>query len=250
MLFKTDSPTDEHVKKAAEELAKQACSLFDDAAVRQTIIDVKKRNEQTIDTVTKDALLFAGPDEQAKEKARTMVDSFKKFIEENKNEITALQILYSKPYGARHLTYEDIKTLAAAIRKPPYNLTPEVLWYAYERLEKAKVKGAGPQKLLTDIISLIRFAVGQTDELVPFDAFVNERFNGWISKQEDLGREFTPQQMEWLTMIKDHIATSLSITTEDFEYVPFADKGGVVKANQLFGDELDKLLNELSEQLV
>jgi len=249
-MFKTDSPTDEHVNKAAEELARQACAPFDDSEVRQTIIDVKRRNEQTIDTVSKDTVLFAGFDEQAKEKARTIVNSFKKFIEENKDEITALQILYSKPYGARHLTYEDIKTLAAAIRKPPYNLTPEVLWYAYERLEKSKVKGAGPQKLLTDIISLIRYALGQTAELVPFDEFVNERFKQWISKQEDLGREFTPQQMEWLTMIRDHIATSLSITTDDFEYVPFADKGGAVKAYQLFGDELDRILNELSEQLV
>ena len=250
VLFKTDSPTDEHVKRAAEELARQACAPFDDATVRQTIIDVKRRNEQTIDTVSKDIVLFAGFDEQAKEKARTIVDSFKKFIEKNKNEITALQILYSKPYGARHLTYEDIKTLAAAIRKPPYNLTPDILWYAYERLEKSKVKGAGPQKLLTDIISLVRFAVGQTAELVPFDEFVNERFKGWISKQEDLGREFTPQQMGWLTMIKDHVATSLSISTDDFEYVPFADKGGAVKAYQLFGKELDGILNELSERLV
>jgi type I restriction enzyme R subunit len=98
--------------------------------------------------------------------------------------------------------------------------------------------------LLTDIISLIRYALGQTTELV------NERFKRWISKQEDLGREFTPQQMEWLTMIKDHIATSLSVSTDDFEYVPFADKGGAVKAYQLFGDELNKILNELAEQLV
>ena len=249
-LFKTIAPTDEHLKKAAAELAKQACVPFDDATVRQTIIDVKRRNEQTIDTVSKDTVLFAGFDEQAKKKARTIVESFKKFIEENKNEITALQILYSKPYGARHLTYEDIKALAAAIRKPPYNLTPEELWFAYERLEKSKVKGVGPQKLLTDIISLVRFAVGQTNELAPFDDFVNERFKTWISKQEDLGREFTPQQMEWLTMIRDHISTSLTMTVDDFDYVPFADKGGAVRAAQLFGNDLSILLEELSVELV
>jgi type I restriction enzyme R subunit len=249
-LFKTDSPTEEHVKKATEELAKRACVPFDDAAVRQTIIDVKRRHEQTIDTVSKDTVLFAGFDEQAKEKAHTIIDSFRKFIEENKDEITALQILYSKPYGARHLTYEDIKTLAAAIRKPPYNLTPEELWYAYERLEKSKVKAAGPQKLLTDIISLVRFAVGQITELAPFDEFVHQRFKKWISKQEDLGREFTPQQMQWLTMIRDHISTSLTMTVDDFDYVPFADKGGAVRAAQLFGSDLSVMLEELSSELV
>ncbi len=106
-IFKTDAPTGEQIKKAGEELAKSACAPFDAPKLRNTIIDIKKRNEQIIDTVSKDTVTFAGFDEQAKEKARTIVDTFKRFIEENKDEITALQIIYSKPYGRRHLTYEN-----------------------------------------------------------------------------------------------------------------------------------------------
>jgi type I restriction enzyme R subunit len=100
-----------------------------------------------------------GFDEKAKEKAQTLVDTFKTFITENKDELTALQMIYSKPYGKRHLTYEAIKQLAVAIKKPPYQLTPDLLWQAFEQLEKSKVRRAGPQKLLTDIISLVRFAM-------------------------------------------------------------------------------------------
>ncbi|MBI3765936.1 MAG: DEAD/DEAH box helicase family protein, partial [Ignavibacteriales bacterium] len=237
-------------EKAKEELTKAACSIFDNPKVRDVFVDIQKRNEQTIDTVSQDTVLFAGFDAQAKEKARTIVDSFKKFIEKNKDEITALQIIYSKPYGTRHLTFKDIQQLAEVIRKPPYQLTPEVLWHAYEQLEQSKVKRVGTQKLLTNIVSLIRFAVGQSNILEPFDETVNEKFKRWISAQEGLGREFTPQQMEWLTMIKEHIATSLSISTEDFELVPFVDKGGAVKAHQLFGNELDKILTELNTELV
>ena len=139
-----------------------------------------------------------------------MTASFQQFIEDNKDELTALQIIYSKPYGQRHLTYEQIKQLAEAIEKPPYSLTPELVWQAYEKLERSKVKGAGPQKLLTNIISLVRFATGESQELKPFPETVDERFEDWIEDQEMAGHKFTPDQMEWLEMIKQHIATSLT----------------------------------------
>jgi type I restriction enzyme R subunit len=249
-LFGTEKPSEDQLRKATEKLVKNACAPFDDPRFRNTVIDVKKRSEQIIDVVSKDVLVFAGGDAQATSKARLMADSFKRFIEDNKDELTALQIIYSKPYGQRHLTYEAIKQLAEAIRKPPYNLTPELLWLAYERLEKSKVKGAGPQKLLTNIVSLVRFAVGAVDVLEPFSETVNHRFDEWLAEQEKLGRKFTPEQMEWLVMVKDHIATSLSIGMDDFENVPFNQKGGAVKAYQLFGQELNKILEELNMVLV
>jgi type I restriction enzyme R subunit len=248
-LFKTDSPTAKQIKKAYEELTKSACALFDDPKFRNTVIDVKKRSEQIIDVISQDKVTFVGYDAQSTSKARLMVDSFRNFIEKNKDELTALQIIYSKPYGSRQLTYDAIKQLAEAIRKPPYNLTPELVWMAYEQLEKSKVKGAGPQKLLTNIVSLVRFAIGTVDFLQPFSETVNQRFDGWLEKQEKQGRRFTPQQLEWLNMIKEHIATSLTIGIEDFENVPFNQKGGVFKAYQLFGQELNKIIEELNTVL-
>ena len=248
-IFKTDSPTAEQVKKASEVLVKVACAVFDDPTFRNTVIDVKKRSEQIIDTVSKDILIFAGGDEQAASKARLMVDSFRRFIEDNKDELTALQIIYGRPYGQRLLTYEAIKELADAIRKPPYNLTPELVWLAYEQLEKSKVKGAGPQKLLTNIVSLVRFAVGSVNVLEPFGDVVNRKFAEWLTGQEKLGKRFTLDQKEWLNMIKDHITTSLSVGIDDFENVPFNQKGGAVKAYQLFGQELNKILEDLNTVL-
>ncbi len=249
-ISNTETPTEEQLKEATDQLTKVACTPFDNPKLRNTIIDIKKRNEQIIDTVSKDAIILAGFDERAKEKARTIIDTFKKFIEENRDELTALQLIYSKPYGKRHLTYEEIKQLAEAIKKPPYYLTPELLWKAYEHLQKSKVKGAGPQRLLTNIISLIRFAIGESDVLEPFAETVDRSFNDWLAQQEKAGRVFTPEQMEWLMMIKDHIATSLGVSIEDFEYAPFYEKGGAVKAYQSFGDELNVVLEELNGVLV
>ncbi|MEM4406995.1 MAG: type I restriction-modification enzyme R subunit C-terminal domain-containing protein [Candidatus Methanomethylicaceae archaeon] len=249
IYYNTDTPTEEQIKKAAEELVKIACTPFDNPKFRNTIIDIKKRSEQIIDTVSKDEVLFAGFGEKAKEKARQLVNTFKKFIEENKNELTALQIIYSKPYGKRQLTYGEIKELAEAITEPPYLLTAENLWQAYKQLDQSRVRGAGPQKLLADIASLVRFAIGESDDLEPFSDTVNQRFASWVVAKEKGGIKFTPTQMEWLMMIKDHIATSLSIKMDDFELAPFYEKGGAMKVYNLFGKELNTILNELNEAL-
>jgi len=248
-MFKTDKPTPEQIQTAGEELVNISCAPFDSPDLRNTIIDIKKRNEQIIDVVSKDRVTFAGYDAKAKERAKTIVDSFKKFIEDNKDEITALQIIFSKPYAKRHITYDEIKDLAAAIKKPPYHLTPDVLWQAYEQLGKSKVRGAGPQKLLTDLISLVRYAVGTISVLEPFPSIVNHRFDIWVGEQEKAGKEFTPEQKDWLLMIKDHIATSLSITMDDFDSIPFYAKGGRVKVYKLFGDEIEEILEDLNEVL-
>ena len=249
-IFKTEKPAADQLKNASEELVKIACNPFDDPRLRNTVVDVKRRSEQIIDTLSKDVVIFAGPDKQVREKARLCVNTFKEFIEKNKDELTALQIIYSKPYAKRHLTYESIKQLAEAIRKPPYNLTPELLWMAYEQLEKSKVKEASPQKLLTNIVSLVRFAIGAVDILEPFSDAVNHRFERWLAQQEELERKFTTEQKEWLTMIKDHITTSLTIGIDDFENVPFNQKGGAVKAYKIFGRDLNKVIEELNTVLV
>ncbi len=243
-IFETETPTSEEIKEAVEVLVIKACEPFDNPNFRKTIIDIKTKNEQIIDFIP-DIVTNTGFSEK---EATNKVHSFKKFIEENKDELTALQIIYNKPYGQRHITYEQIKELANSIEKPPYYLTPEIVWKAYKSLEKSKVRG-NPHKLLTNIIQLIRFTIEEIDILEPFDEAVNEKFNAWLKEQENNGHTFTPEQKEWLKMIKDHIATSLSIEMDDFENVPFYEKGGAIKIYQLFGDDLDWILGELNEVL-
>jgi len=249
-VFTTETPSEEQVKQATKELVQIACKPFDNPNLRNTLIAIKQRNEQTIDMISKDKVVVAGWDTKAKEKAQAVISTFRKFIDENKNELTALQLIYSKPYGERHLTYEAIRELAEAIKKPPYGLTPELVWQAYEQLEQSKVKKAGVQKLLTDIISLIRFTIGEDTILEPFSETVNRRFADWLSQQKKSGRDFTTEQIEWLQMIKEHIGTSVIVTVDDFELTPFQEKGGAVKASKVFGQQLDKLLEELNGVLV
>jgi len=247
--FKTDTPTPEQISQASKEMVNEVCQIFDDAKLRQTILDVKKRNEMIIDSLSIDKLVEAGFDQAAKDASMKTIQNFKEFIEKNKDEIAALQILYSKPYRIRELTFRDIQELASKIETPPYNLTPELLWSAYKRLEKSKVKD-NPKKMLTDLISIIRFSIGQEDVLVPFDEKVNERFEKWLAQQESSGRKFTQEQKEWLVMIKDQISASMVAKLDDMDYSPFVQRGGRMKLYNLFGDDYEKILEELHEVLI
>lgn len=243
------TPPPEAVKEAKEELVRDALTpLRANPALREKILEVKKRAEQVIDNVSQDTLIEAGFSDDAKERAMTVVKDFEEFIREHKDEITALQILYAKPHSKR-LTFEDVKALADAISAPPRQWTPEVLWRAYETLERDKVKGSSQRRLLTDIVSLVRFALKQEKVLEPFPEYVKERFGEWVKGQEARGKKFTPEQREWLELMRDHIAGSLAIDTDAFEYAPFNQKGGLGRVSTVFGKEFTKVIAELNEVL-
>ena len=160
--------------------------------LRNAILDVRKSYEQTIDEVSKDEVLFAGHSAEARDRASALVSSFREYIEEHKDDIRALQVLYSRPYKER-LTFTEIKELAKAIERPPRQWTPDTLWHAYEMLDESKVRGSGG-KMLTDIVSLVRYTLHQDDELVPFRDQVEQRFAAWLSAQEQRGVTFTVEQ--------------------------------------------------------
>ena len=242
------APTTEELKEAAATLIQEAVKPLYDPALRNLLIDLKKRDEQTIDNVSQDKVIEAAFSADALERAKGVVQSFEKFIQEHKDEITALQILYNRPYK-QPLRFEDIKELANTIQKPPHLWTESQLWQAYAALDKSKVKGTTAKRILTDLVSLVRFAIHQDNELVPFPERVNANFKSWVAQQEIAGKKFTPEQRRWLEMIRDHIAANLGIDPSDFDFAPFAQEGGLGKVHQLFGNDLNKIIDQLNGTL-
>jgi type I restriction enzyme R subunit len=241
-------PTQAEIGQTARELIGKALSpLANSAELRDAIVEVRRSYEQAIDETSEDRLLEAGYSAQAKEKAQAMVRDFRKFIEEHHHEIAALHLLYSRSYSQRP-SYAQLKELANAISKPPHQWTPDRLWRAYEALDKSKVRGSGG-RMLTDIVSLVRYALQQESELVPFRDEVDQRFQVWLSTQGQDGRSFTGEQLQWLTWMKDQIAGEMGISAESFEFTPFVEHGGLGKAYQVFGEQLTPLLSELTEAL-
>ena len=103
---------------------------------------------------------------------------------------------------------------------------------------------------LADLISLIRFEMGAADTLAPFADKVNYNFKQWTFRKNAGHIQFTEEQMEWLRLIKDHIAASLSILPEDLDLTPFDRKGGLLGFYNAFGDDYEKILKEMNAELV
>ena len=241
-------PSPEAVSTAAANMIDAAVlPLASNPGFRNKLLDVRRSYEQVVDEVSKDRLLHAGASVDSVAKAKQTVSDFRKYIEDNKDEITALQVLYSRPYKNR-LTFKDIKQLANAIGRPPQQWTPDGLWKAYESLDSSKVRGSGG-RMLTDMVSLVRFALQQEPQLVPYKDQVEARFKNWLATQKEAGREFSAEQSMWLGLIKQHVASSLAIAPDDFDYAPFIQHGGLGKASAVFGIQFNPLLEELTGAL-
>ena len=207
----------------------------------------KQRAELTIDDVSKDEVLEAGYSAEARERARQITSSFEQFIQRAQGRDHRR---FSSSTAGR--TTSDCASATSrrwpnAIAAPPQSWTPERLWHAYETLDQSKVRGSG-QRILTDIVSLVRFALHQEPELVPFRERVEARFAALAGAAGAArARTFTAEQRRWLELIRDHITGSFQIDRDDFDYSPFVEQGGLGKVYQVFGAELYPLMDEIEQ---
>lgn len=245
--FQTEEPTQEQVKAATETLAQQAVTPILKPAFRRRLLEIRQQNEQTIDRHSIDTVLYAGFDAAAVEKAQTKVQDFRAWIDANKDQLTAIQVLYAGTRPLR-LTLKDLRQLKEALSLPPVAATPTQLWHAFQAVEAEKVQGSGGTQL-ADLVCLVRHALIPSLTLMPYAEELRARYQAWL-KERNADTVFTAEQREWLDRIAEHIANSLSIEPEDFEDGWFGQHGSLGKAHQLFGDQLSPLLNELNERLV
>lgn len=250
-LSPDDNPTAEQVEAAQQDLRDRAAQpIAHNPALREALLEVRRQQEQVIDEVSLDTVTHSAPRPEHKLDAdRLLVQDFETFIQEHRDEIDALQVLYERPWGER-LTREQIRELAAAISKPPRAWTTDALWAAYEKVEEGRVRGASTARLWTDIVALARHALHPDEDIVPFADQVGRRFEHWLAEQGNRRRSFTDEQRRWLTMIRDRIASDVELALDDLDDVPFFAEGGLGKAHQLFGAQLPTLVDELNRELV
>jgi type I restriction enzyme R subunit len=242
-------PREDRSPQEAEAALRHAVKPLSNPALRTLILTLKQQKELVIDTVTQDRVLEAGFSEAAHERAQGIVQSFEAFIAQHRDEITALQILYNRPTKAP-LTFDDLKALADKLQAPPHLWTESQLWQAYAAVDQSKVKGASRRRILTDLVSLVRYAMHQENELVPYPEKVMANFRAWMAQQQAAGKGFSDEQRWWLEKMAEHIASNLGIEAEDFGYAPFDQRGGLGRVHQLFGAELPKMVEALNRELV
>ena len=192
-------------------------------------------------------MLFAGFDSQQEENADRVISSFREFIDENRDEIIALRIIYNQNYKDRPMAIEGLKALYEKLKSK--GITVERLWDCYAIKKPEKVK-RGTMAQLADLISIIRFEMGYTENLAPFADRVNYNFMQWTLRRNAGAVHFTDEQMEWLRLVKDHIAVSLSIETSDLDLNPFDRKGGLGRFYEVFGESYEAILMEMNIELV
>ncbi len=227
-------------------LISTAVAVFNNPELRNFIVDVRKKYDQVIDGINLDTINNIGWVKDQEAAAAGTISNFTAWIQAHKDEITALQIFYGQPYRRRELTYKMIRDLYEKITTEQPLLSPLHVWRAYEQLGQAS--GSAKNELIA-LVSLIRTITGIDGVLTGYDKTVDKNFQDWVFKKQAGTLKFTEEQMQWLRLIRDHVAGSFHMDKEDFELDPFNKTGGLGKMWQLFGDKTEEIINELNEVL-
>lgn len=246
------------LEKLHSAIVDRAVAVFNDYDLRNYVIDVRKKYDQTIDHINPDEIVKIGWARDSSASATSLVAEFAAWIEANKDEITALQIFYAQPYRRRELTYQMISQLFEALSREKPLMRVTNIWDAYanledeaaeEKLVKRLPRSEKPKQELTLLVSVVRKALNMDEWLNGYDNTVDRNFQEWVFRKQAGSLKFTEEQMLWLRMIKDYVAASFHVSKEDFDLAPFNASGGLGKFYQLFKEEYETILDELNEVL-
>jgi len=213
--------------------------------LRNRILELRAAHDRVIDEVSSDELVGAGGVVDT-DRARSIVESWRAYLDEHRDEITAIQVAYEA--GEHRIDFAYIQGLAARIARPPHNWTPDIIWNAYAAIDAPKVRNCATHTL-TDLVSLIRYATGVDDELVPYGERVHEKYAAWLAQQEQAGVVFNDTERWWLDRMVSVIANSAGIRVEDLDDAPFIERGGTDGALRDLGDRTADLIEELNAEL-
>lgn len=237
---------EQQIQAQHEAIIERAVAVFNSPDLRDFIVDVRRKLDQIIDTHNLDQVIKSGWVQDQKVVAEQVVQDFRSWISEHRDEITALQIFYDQPYRRRELTFKMLKDLAEQIVRNKPALAPGKVWQAYTQLEKASGQ---PKNEIVALVSLIRRILDIDPLLTAYDKTVDKNFQQWLFKKQAGALKFNREQMDWLYLLKEHLATSVHLEVADLDFTPFDAKGGRGKMWQLFGTEMEGIIEELNEVL-
>jgi type I restriction enzyme R subunit len=241
-------PTEVQRNQARDKLLGAASNVFTGPLIN-LLEGIRREKEQTIDHDNLDKVIEAGWSVNAKQNAEALTRDFATYLEERRDQIEALTIFFSQPARRSEITYAMIGALLATLKADRPKLAPLRVWRAYAMLDE--YKGSDPGNELTALVALVRRVCGLDEKIAPYSDTVRRNFQTWILKRHSgAGEKFTGEQLEWLHMIRDHIATSIHIDRDDLDMAPFDAKGGMGRMYQLFGNGMSNVLSEMNEALM
>jgi type I restriction enzyme R subunit len=247
-----NDPGDTLREQAQQQLVGQAANLLNGEFI-ELIDTIRREKEQTIDHDTLDAITYAGWSQESAAQAEALTQEFADWLATHRDQIEALTIYFAQPWRRREITLKLVRQVLDKLRADKPNLAPLRVWQAYVQLDQARHSGESrnPEAELTTLVALIRRVCGLDATITPFADTVRRNFQNWVLKQHaGSGDKFNEEQMNWLRLLRDHIAHSFHVDRDDLDYSPFDAQGGLGKMWQLFGERMDGLLDELNEALV
>ena len=233
-------------KAVREHINTVVTPIAGNAPLRNRLLEIRASKDRIIDEVSVDVLLTAeGVIDY--DKCREVITSWKGFLEDNKDEITLIQILYSQDTNAQ-ITFKELRELSERIAAPPRSWTIDLIWNAYQALDTDNVHRAD-RHTATDLITLIRYTLEHDPELVPYATTVEDRYTNWLAQQHQNGVNFTDTQRWWLDRIKDTIIQTTHITIDDLDLAPFTERGGIDGAGRDLGSDAQTLIDDLNTTL-
>jgi type I restriction enzyme R subunit len=186
---------------------------------------------ETQDTVTSEWLVKGADGRELK--PEDYLTAFARFVRENPAHIEAIRILLDRP---RDWSTDALSELREKLAATPERFTVRNLQKAHE---------IHYHKALVDIISMIKHAAKNAEPLLTAEERVEMAF-----EKVTTGKSFTPEQAQWLKVIKAHLVENLTIDREDFNVLPlFMRRGGLSQATRVFAGQLDGLLVQLNEAI-
>ncbi|MDR6489135.1 type I restriction enzyme R subunit [Chryseobacterium vietnamense] len=164
------------------------------------------------------------------DKPEDYIEGFKKFLQENSNTITAINIICNKP---QELDRKSLKELKLLLDEKGFNETSlNIAWKSTKNVDIA-----------ADIIAYIRTLSMGIDLITP-----QERVQKAISKLKSK-HQWTAVQLRWIDRFEKQLMAETILTKQDLDLRPFVDEGGFTRLNKIFNNELEELIIELNNEL-
>lgn len=165
------------------------------------------------------------------EKPEDYLNAFSRYIQSNRNEIAALNIICTRP---KDLTRKDLKDLRLTLDREGFT-TQQLNTALYELTN---------EEIMADIISLIRrYAIGST--LISHEARIHRAVEKLRKKHN-----FSKQEQSWISRIEKYLLGESVMNIKVFdEDSRFASYGGFKKINKVFQNNLESIVLELNEYL-
>lgn len=241
------SINEQDLELAQQQLVHCAANVLNETLIN-TIVLIRRNKDQRIDHFTPDHVTYAGWSSQKRASVEAIRNDFQQYMADNIDNLTALQIYYQEPYRRREVTFSMVNDILSQLKKEKPYLAPQRVWDAYAELDQYQSKR--PEVELQLLVSLIRRVSGMDQKLSPFSDTVRRNFQRWIlSYNAGVGQKFSKEQMNWLRMIRDHIASSMHFEMEDLDRTPFDAEGSRAKMYDLFGDDMSSLIDTLNNEL-